>query len=167
MSNEEKLFYSIGEVADILQLKPYVLRYWETEFKKLTPKKSFTGQRTYRVRDIQVALTIKKLLYDDKYTIAGAIQKLDELDTKRELIGFPNAAISAISEPIVSPSEQLTEQPQNPLEAVEINSPISPSASSVETPTENVKPPVDVEKVKDFKTLLEATKKLLKKYNLS
>ncbi|HXL73379.1 MAG TPA: MerR family transcriptional regulator, partial [bacterium] len=49
MSNEEKLFYGIGEVAEILQLKAYVLRFWETEFKKLNPQKSFTGQRTYRV----------------------------------------------------------------------------------------------------------------------
>src|SRR5580692_8615935 len=96
MSNDEKLFYGIGEVAEILQLKPYVLRYWETEFKKLNPQKSFTGQRTYRVKDIQMALTIKKLLYDDQYTIAGAIQKLEELDTKGELVAFPTGSAAPV-----------------------------------------------------------------------
>lgn len=151
MSNEEKLFYSIGEVAEILQLKPYVLRYWETEFKKLNPQKSFAGQRTYRTRDIQLALTIKKLLYDDKYTIAGAIQKLNELDEKGELVSFPNVASEA---PAVStaPAEEKVEATQVEVEP----------AAAVEPP----KPQVDGQKVKDLKTLLEATKKLLKKYNL-
>lgn len=80
MANEEKLFYTIGDVSKLVDVKPYVLRYWETEFKLLNPQKSVTGQRTYRKRDIQVALAIKKLLYDQKFTIAGAVTKLDELD---------------------------------------------------------------------------------------
>jgi DNA-binding transcriptional MerR regulator len=164
MSNEEKLFYSIGEVAEILQLKAYVLRYWETEFKKLTPKKSFTGQRTYRPRDIQVALTIKKLLYDDKYTIAGAIQKLDELDSKKELVSFPNAEATTTAEPITSP----TKLPQPPVDSIAAsNEPVTPVIPAVEAPIEILRPPVDVQKVKDLKTLVDATKKLLKKYNLS
>lgn len=80
MPDEQKLFYTIGEVAQTVNVKPYVLRYWETEFKKLDPQKSPTGQRTYRKKDIEIALTIKRLLYDEKYTIAGAIQKLEELE---------------------------------------------------------------------------------------
>ena len=77
---DEKLFYTIGEVSKLADVKPYVLRYWETEFKLLNPQKSVTGQRTYRKKDIQVALTIKKLLYDQKFTIAGAVRKLEELE---------------------------------------------------------------------------------------
>ena len=80
MPEEEKLFYTIGETAQLLNVKPYVLRYWETEFKKLNPQKSETGQRTYRKKDLQVATAIKRLLYDEKYTIAGAIQKLEEFE---------------------------------------------------------------------------------------
>ena len=77
---EEKLFYTIGEASKIVNVKPYVLRYWETEFRKLNPQKSATGQRAYRKKDIQAALTIRRLLYVEKYTIAGAIQKLDEIE---------------------------------------------------------------------------------------
>jgi DNA-binding transcriptional MerR regulator len=80
MLNHDKLFYTIGEVSKIVDVKPYVLRYWETEFKLLNPQKSVTGQRTYRKKDIQVALTIKRLLYDQKFTIAGAARKLEELE---------------------------------------------------------------------------------------
>src|SRR5579885_3152094 len=85
MPEPEKLFYTIGEVSDRLGGKPYVLRYWESEFKKLNPQKSVTGQRTYRNRDIRVAKAIQKLLYEEKYTIAGAIKKLEELEERGEL----------------------------------------------------------------------------------
>lgn len=76
----EKLFYSIGEAAELLGVKPHVLRYWESEFEKLRPKKTPTGQRVYRIRDLQVAKTIHRLLYDEKYTIAGARKKLEEMN---------------------------------------------------------------------------------------
>ena len=76
----EKLFYTIGEAAQLFDIKPYVLRYWETEFTQLNPQKSETGQRVYRAKDIQVCQTIKRLLYVEKYTIAGAKQKLEELE---------------------------------------------------------------------------------------
>ena|ERR1700722_15214394 len=80
MASDDKLFYTIGEVSKLVDVKPYVLRYWETEFKLLNPQKSVTGQRTYRKKDIQVAVTIKRLLYDQKFTIAGAVKKLEELE---------------------------------------------------------------------------------------
>ena len=80
MASDDKLFYTIGEVSKLVDVKPYVLRYWETEFKLLNPQKSVTGQRTYRKKDIQVALTIKRLLYDQKFTITGAVKKLEELE---------------------------------------------------------------------------------------
>tara|TARA_B100000073_G_scaffold142250_1_gene117051 strand:- start:195 stop:524 length:330 start_codon:yes stop_codon:yes gene_type:complete len=68
----KKLYYSIGEVSKIVKLKPYVLRYWETEFKQLSPPKNRAGNRTYRQKDIDIILEIKNLLYNKKFTIEGA-----------------------------------------------------------------------------------------------
>ena len=72
----EKLYYSISEVSEITQLKQYVLRYWETEFPMLHPKKNRAGNRSYRQADIDTILKIKGLLYKQKYTIEGAREKL-------------------------------------------------------------------------------------------
>lgn len=72
----EKLFYKIGEVSRIVGVESYVLRYWETEFPVLEPRKSKSGQRIYTKRDIDLILQIKKLLYDEKYTIDGVRRKL-------------------------------------------------------------------------------------------
>lgn len=70
----DKLYFRIGEVARLCTVEPYVLRFWESEFSQLRPNKSGTGQRLYRKRDVEVALRIKRLLYDEGYTIAGARQ---------------------------------------------------------------------------------------------
>ena len=67
-----KLFFKIGEVAKLAEVEPYVLRYWETEFKNLRPKKKENGQRLYQKKEVQLALKIKKLLHVDGYTIEGA-----------------------------------------------------------------------------------------------
>jgi len=75
----KKLYYSISEVSQITSLKAYVLRYWETEFAELRPKKSRAGSRTYTLDDIKLIFLIKRLLYDDKYTIEGARQRLLQL----------------------------------------------------------------------------------------
>jgi DNA-binding transcriptional MerR regulator len=75
----KKLYYSISEVSQITSLKAYVLRYWETEFAELRPKKSRAGSRTYTLDDIKLVFLIKRLLYDDKYTIEGARQRLQQL----------------------------------------------------------------------------------------
>ena len=72
----EKIYFKIGEVCDIVGVQPHVLRYWETEFSILSPQKNRSGQRSYRRRDVEIALRIKELLYDDLYTIAGARKKL-------------------------------------------------------------------------------------------
>jgi DNA-binding transcriptional MerR regulator len=72
----EKLFFKIGEVCDIAGVQAHVLRYWESEFPTLAPQKNRAGQRTYRRRDVEMALRIKQLLYDEQYTIAGAKKKL-------------------------------------------------------------------------------------------
>ena len=72
----QKLFFKIGEVCEIAGVQAHVLRYWETEFPMLAPQKNRAGQRTYRRRDVEMALRIKELLYDEQYTIAGAKKKL-------------------------------------------------------------------------------------------
>jgi DNA-binding transcriptional MerR regulator len=70
----DKLYFRIGDVARICEVPAYVLRFWETEFSQLKPNKSGTGQRLYRKRDVELALRIKRLLYDEGYTIPGARQ---------------------------------------------------------------------------------------------
>lgn len=72
----EKLYYRIGEVASIVGVEPHVLRYWETEFRSIRPQKSRKGQRVYSRKDVDRLLTVKELLYDHRYTIAGAKRKL-------------------------------------------------------------------------------------------
>ena len=76
----KKLYYSIGEVSEMTNLKSYVLRYWETEFSQLKPPKNRAGNRTYRQKDIEVILNIKDLLYKKKFTIDGARVVLNEKD---------------------------------------------------------------------------------------
>lgn len=71
-----KLFYKIGEVCQLTDTQPYVLRFWESEFPQLAPKKSRSGQRLYRRKDIDLVIEIKKLLYQEGFTIAGARKKL-------------------------------------------------------------------------------------------
>ena len=68
----DKLYFRIGEVSNLVGVEPYVLRYWETEFPSLVPKKSGTGHRLYRRKEVELLLKIKHLLYEKKYTIEGA-----------------------------------------------------------------------------------------------
>ncbi len=75
----DKRYYRIGEVAKLTGVKPYVLRYWESEFRWMAPQKSRSKQRLYRKRDIDMILLIKKLLYEQRFTIAGARQKLRDM----------------------------------------------------------------------------------------
>jgi len=84
----DKLFFRIGEVSQLVGVEPYVLRYWETEFPGLSPKKSNTGQRMFRRKDVELLLNIKQLLYEKKFTIEGARKALKEPPVKVD----PNAA---------------------------------------------------------------------------
>jgi DNA-binding transcriptional MerR regulator len=77
-----RLYYSISEVSDLIGVKPHVLRYWETQFKMLRPKKGRGGARMYRRRDVETLYEIKQLLYDQRFTIAGARRQI--LDGKQE-----------------------------------------------------------------------------------
>ncbi|MCX5763060.1 MAG: MerR family transcriptional regulator [Gemmatimonadetes bacterium] len=78
-------FYSIGDVCELTELKPHVLRYWESQFKFLSPAKNRSGNRVYQRREIEMIQLVKHLLYSDKYTIDGARQKLDEFRKSGDL----------------------------------------------------------------------------------
>jgi DNA-binding transcriptional MerR regulator len=81
-----RLYYSISEVSDMIGVKPHVLRYWETQFKMLRPKKGRGGARMYRKRDVEILFEVKQLLYDHRFTIAGARRKLlDDRSTKEQM----------------------------------------------------------------------------------
>lgn len=81
----EKRYYRIGEVSEITGIKPYVLRYWESEFRWMTPVKSRSQQRLYRARDIEIVELIKRLLYVERFTIEGAKKKLREVGMETAL----------------------------------------------------------------------------------
>jgi DNA-binding transcriptional MerR regulator len=75
----DKLYFRIGEVSDLVGVKPYVLRYWESEFQDIHPTKSKSGQRLYRRRDVEVLMAIQTLLYEERFTINGARKRLKEV----------------------------------------------------------------------------------------
>jgi DNA-binding transcriptional MerR regulator len=81
----KKVYYSIGEVCNLTGLKPHVLRYWETQFDVLNPTKNRAGNRVYRSKEIEVILLVKHLLYEQKYTIEGANDRLVEMRRAGEL----------------------------------------------------------------------------------
>ncbi len=93
----DKLFYRINEVATITQVKPYVLRYWETEFPMLSPEKDDNDQRRYRKADIELILQIKRLLYEEKFTIAGARKQLKDT---RDAVPSGTAAVARPAAPV-------------------------------------------------------------------
>ena len=106
----KKLYYSIGEVAELTSLKPYVLRYWETEFPVLKPTKNRAGNRIYKDRDIKILFHIKYLLYDQKYTIEGARKQLKSANFE-EMIQSGDSA-SKLSE---SPSPEAENEREDKL----------------------------------------------------
>jgi DNA-binding transcriptional MerR regulator len=92
----DKLYFRIGEVSTLCRLPAYVLRFWETEFPQLKPVKSSTGQRMYRRKDVDAVLRIKKLLYEEGFTIAGARQQLRlEATTVKNQVPLPFPVHSA------------------------------------------------------------------------
>ena len=82
----KKLYYSIGEVSELTSVEPHVLRYWETIFKELTPRKNKAGNRTYREKDITLILKLKELIQDKKYSTAGALRILESENETGESI---------------------------------------------------------------------------------
>jgi DNA-binding transcriptional MerR regulator len=87
-------FFSIGEVCDLTDLKPHVLRYWESQFRFLNPAKTRAGNRAYQRREIELILLVKHLLYTEKYTIEGARQKVEEQRRNGELRSAARAALA-------------------------------------------------------------------------
>ena len=96
-----KLFFKIGEVCEITDTQPYVLRYWESEFPALAPAKNSSGQRIYRRKDIETVLRIKQLLYDEGFTIAGAKKRLESEANGRGNTPDPVATQPAAAAPAV------------------------------------------------------------------
>jgi DNA-binding transcriptional MerR regulator len=84
----DKLFFKIGEVADLASVEQHVLRYWEDEIDGLKPTKNKSGQRLYQKKDIELVLEIKRLLYEEKFTIAGAKSKLKKFKNKVTQLDF-------------------------------------------------------------------------------
>jgi DNA-binding transcriptional MerR regulator len=109
----EKLFFKIGEVCDLTGVQAHVLRYWESEFPMLSPQKNRAGQRTYRKRDVEIALRIKELLYDDQYTIAGAKKRLATELRGASKLKVVTPEMSAASQP-VQPAPVAVSQPAPP-----------------------------------------------------
>ena len=108
----QKLFYKIGEVCELTDTQPYVLRFWESEFPQLAPQKNRSGQRMYRREDIATVERIKALLYDEGFTIAGARKRLESDETgepatspEADVLPEPSAAGSA--HPAADLKEQL------------------------------------------------------------
>jgi DNA-binding transcriptional MerR regulator len=102
-----KLFFKIGEVCEITDTQPYVLRYWESEFPALAPAKNSSGQRIYRRKDIETVLRIKQLLYEEGFTIAGAKKRLEaELGgraaTPSTMANLPDTVVTNV--PVLEPA---------------------------------------------------------------
>ena len=87
-------YFSIGEVCTLTDLRPHVLRYWETQFRALSPAKNRSGNRVYARREVELVLLVKHLLYTEKYTVDGARQKLDEHRRDRGLRGAARQALA-------------------------------------------------------------------------
>lgn len=103
----DKLYFRIGDVASLCEVPAYVLRFWETEFPQLKPNKGGTGQRLYRKRDVEMALRIKSLLYDQGYTIPGARQVFKNEAKPREVVTPFESATGAVAAaaPVMVPAE--------------------------------------------------------------
>jgi DNA-binding transcriptional MerR regulator len=105
----DKLFFRIGEVSSLLGLEPYVLRYWETEFPSLAPKKSGTGHRLYRRKDVELLLKIKHLLYQRRFTIDGARQYLHDESRQSHQKEIKQEQQQLFSDPLPEIRKQLAE----------------------------------------------------------
>jgi DNA-binding transcriptional MerR regulator len=151
----EKLFFKIGEVCEITGVQAHVLRYWESEFPMLAPQKNRAGQRTYRKRDVEMALRIKELLYEDQYTIAGAKKKLaSELRGASKLKVVPSPDMNTQQS---SPQPVLQSAPPAPAESRPAYE--EPSATPGRAMTDNQRQAVRrlAQQLRDLLATLDAT----------
>lgn len=156
----EKLFFKIGEVCELTGVQAHVLRYWESEFPMLAPQKNRAGQRTYRKRDVEIALRIKELLYDDQYTIAGAKKKLaSELRGASKLkvvtpeMSAPQSALLAPSQP--APQEVTPPPPRTPETRLSSNETSSPVLSASMTDDQRIAVRRLAKQLRELLTLLD------------
>lgn len=109
MDFPEKMFYKIGEVSELLEVKSFVIRYWESEFKQLRPTKNGTGQRVYRKKDLLLLKRIKELLYDELYTIPGAKKRLEKDRQEAKIVKVVDNESSKVREKLQSHRNKLIE----------------------------------------------------------
>jgi DNA-binding transcriptional MerR regulator len=118
MEPESKLYRSISEVSDLVGVKPHVLRYWETQFSMLRPKKNRAGNRMYRPEEVRLIMQIKELLYARRFTIAGARRRLldvrKEKDPSQVELGFADADRKMVLSEIKSELRQLLDRLREP-----------------------------------------------------
>lgn len=105
----DKLFFRIGEVAKLLDVKPYVLRYWETEFPMVAPVKSATGQRVYKRADVEMLFLIKNLLYVERFSIEGARKRIRDLKKEGELKTTLNEVIQEVKKELKEEASNLSQ----------------------------------------------------------
>ncbi len=149
----DQMAFKIGDVADLIQVKPYVLRYWEQEFKALSPKKAANNQRIYSRRDVETAILIKNFLYVDQFSIPGARKALKEY---RDLHSQKNLALYASSSSVLSSIELETQSFSNlTLSNVQFS-----SASTLEFNTQSKAANLNLNKTLDSAELL--TEKYIK-----
>jgi len=127
-------FYSIGEVCALTELKPHVLRYWESQFKLLNPAKNRSGNRVYARREVELILLVKQLLYTEKYTIDGARQKLDEYRKGGALKSAARAALE------VQAVESIERELADLLAVLEARTPATPRPSAESDRTDPLPP---------------------------
>lgn len=131
VSIPEKIYFKIGEVCDLVGVQAHVLRYWETEFTQLSPQKNRSGQRSYRRRDVEIALRIKELLYDEMFTIAGARKKL-QAEARGEVPKLKIVRPESIDERAPSAASEAPGLFDNDLEIGELELDDLPSGSAEE-----------------------------------
>jgi len=106
----ERLYFRIGDVAELLGVRPHVLRYWESEFPVIAPQKSATGQRVYRRSDVETLVMIKHLLHEERYSIEGARKRIRELRKEGALRSFKQDAVSGKQETLRVENESILEK---------------------------------------------------------
>ena len=125
-------YFSIGEVCDLTELKPHVLRYWESQFRFLSPAKNRAGNRVYARKEVELVLLVKHLLYTEKYTIDGARQKLD---AHRRAGGLRAEARAVLATEVVESVERDLRELLDLLEGRRAPTPVLASADDASVPT--------------------------------
>src|SRR3990172_11843086 len=106
----DKSYFRIGEVSKILGVAPYVIRYWESEFKSIRPIRAKSDQRLYRKKDVEELMTVRSLLYDQKFTISGAKKRLSEIESQSAAAKHEREVISAIKKGLQEIKDKLTKR---------------------------------------------------------